>query len=67
MRLACATSHPGQCSCPLVEEAWFGEGEPILREGLSGTGFYVILDGSRPPDRMYSCALKYEVPARVIQ
>ena len=27
------------------EEVWFGEGERILREGLSGTGFYVILDG----------------------
>ena len=27
------------------EEAWFGEGERILREGLTGTGFYVILDG----------------------
>lgn len=27
------------------EEAWFGEGERILREGLTGTGFYVILEG----------------------
>ncbi|MGD0018375.1 MAG: cyclic nucleotide-binding domain-containing protein [Candidatus Limnocylindrales bacterium] len=27
------------------EETWFGEGERILREGLTGTGFYVILDG----------------------
>jgi CRP-like cAMP-binding protein len=27
------------------EEAWFGEGERILREGLTGSGFYVILDG----------------------
>jgi CRP-like cAMP-binding protein len=27
------------------EESWFGEGERILREGLTGTGFYVILDG----------------------
>ncbi len=27
------------------EEVWFAEGERILREGLTGTGFYVILDG----------------------
>lgn len=27
------------------EEAWFGEGERILRQGLTGSGFYVILDG----------------------
>jgi CRP-like cAMP-binding protein len=27
------------------EEVWFGEGERILREGLTGSGFYVILDG----------------------
>ena len=27
------------------EEAWFPEGERILRQGLSGSGFYVILDG----------------------
>ena len=27
------------------EEVWFADGERILREGLSGTGFYVILDG----------------------
>ena len=27
------------------EEAWFGEGERVLREGLTGSGFYVILDG----------------------
>jgi CRP-like cAMP-binding protein len=27
------------------DEVWFGEGERILREGLTGSGFYVILDG----------------------
>ena len=27
------------------EEAWFAQDERILREGLTGTGFYVILDG----------------------
>jgi CRP-like cAMP-binding protein len=27
------------------EESWFGEGERILRQGLTGSGFYVILDG----------------------
>jgi CRP-like cAMP-binding protein len=27
------------------EEVWFGEGERILREGLTGSGFYIILDG----------------------
>jgi CRP-like cAMP-binding protein len=27
------------------EEVWFADGDRILREGLSGTGFYVILDG----------------------
>ena len=27
------------------DEAVFGEGERILRQGLSGSGFYVILDG----------------------
>jgi CRP-like cAMP-binding protein len=27
------------------DETWFGEGDRILREGLHGTGFYVILEG----------------------
>jgi CRP/FNR family cyclic AMP-dependent transcriptional regulator len=27
------------------EEEWFAQDERILREGLTGTGFYVILDG----------------------
>lgn len=27
------------------EEVWFGEGERILRQDLTGSGFYVILDG----------------------
>jgi CRP-like cAMP-binding protein len=29
----------------LFEEVVFGEGERILRQGLTGSGFYVILDG----------------------
>lgn len=28
------------------EEAWFGQGERILRQGVSGSGFYVIVEGS---------------------
>jgi CRP-like cAMP-binding protein len=27
------------------EEGWFGEGERILRQGLTGSGLFVILDG----------------------
>ena len=27
------------------DEAWFGEGERILRQGVSGSNFYVIVDG----------------------
>lgn len=27
------------------EEAWFGEGDRVLRQGLTGSGFYVILEG----------------------
>lgn len=30
----------------VFEEAWFAEGEKILRQGFTGSGFYVILDGS---------------------
>ncbi len=30
----------------VFEEAWFGEGERVLRQGLTGAGFYIILDGS---------------------
>jgi CRP-like cAMP-binding protein len=26
-------------------ERWFGEGERILRRGVSGSGFYVVLEG----------------------
>jgi CRP-like cAMP-binding protein len=29
----------------LFEEVVFGEGEKVLRQGLTGSGFYVILDG----------------------
>ncbi|TMD38680.1 MAG: cyclic nucleotide-binding domain-containing protein [Chloroflexi bacterium] len=28
------------------DEAWFGAGERILRQGVSGSGFYIILEGS---------------------
>lgn len=28
-----------------MEEEWFTAGERVLRQGFSGTGFYVILDG----------------------
>jgi CRP-like cAMP-binding protein len=27
------------------EERWFAEGERILRQGLTGSGFYIILEG----------------------
>jgi CRP-like cAMP-binding protein len=30
----------------LFDEAWFAAGEKILRQGFSGAGFYVILEGS---------------------
>jgi CRP-like cAMP-binding protein len=29
----------------VFEEAWYPAGERILRQGLTGSGFYVILDG----------------------
>jgi CRP-like cAMP-binding protein len=39
-------SHPQlEGAAHAFEEVWFGEGERILREGLTGSGFYVILDG----------------------
>jgi CRP-like cAMP-binding protein len=39
-------SHPQlEAVAQEFEEVWFGEGERILREGLSGSGFYVILEG----------------------
>ncbi len=28
------------------EERWFPDGERVLRQGLTGSGFYVILEGS---------------------
>jgi CRP-like cAMP-binding protein len=28
-----------------MEERYFAEGERILRQGLSGSGFYIVLDG----------------------
>ncbi|HYT14500.1 MAG TPA: cyclic nucleotide-binding domain-containing protein [Candidatus Nitrosopolaris sp.] len=30
----------------LFDEAWFAKDERILRQGFTGSGFYVILDGS---------------------
>ena len=30
----------------MFEEAWYPAGERILRQGLTGSGFYVILDGT---------------------
>ena len=30
----------------LFDEAFFGQGERILRQGVSGSGFYVILEGT---------------------
>lgn len=28
------------------DEEWFGQGQRIIRQGISGSGFYVILDGA---------------------
>ena len=28
-----------------LEEEWYADGQRILREGLSGTGFFVVLEG----------------------
>src|SRR4029077_7068363 len=30
----------------IFDEAWFSEGERILRQGFSGSGLYIILDGA---------------------
>jgi glutaminase len=30
----------------IFDEAWFGKGERILRQGVSGGGFYIILEGT---------------------
>jgi CRP-like cAMP-binding protein len=30
----------------LFDEAFFGQGERILRQGVSGSGFYIILEGT---------------------
>jgi len=30
----------------LFDEAWFSKGERVLRQGVSGSGFYIILEGS---------------------
>jgi len=30
----------------IFDEAWFGQGERVLRQGVSGGGFYVILEGT---------------------
>ena len=30
----------------VFNEQWFGDGEKVLRQGLSGSGLYIIIDGS---------------------
>ena len=30
----------------MFEETWFGEGERILRQGFTGSSFYIILEGT---------------------
>src|SRR5690349_16479985 len=30
----------------VFSEQWFGDGEKVLRQGLSGSGLYIIIDGS---------------------
>jgi CRP-like cAMP-binding protein len=30
----------------IFDEAWFAQGERILRQGVSGSGFYIILEGT---------------------
>ena len=30
----------------IFDEAWFGAGERVLRQGVSGSGFYIILEGT---------------------
>jgi CRP-like cAMP-binding protein len=30
----------------VFEEAWFGEGDRILRQGFTGSSFYIILEGT---------------------
>jgi CRP-like cAMP-binding protein len=34
-----------QAAVHAFEEAWFPEGERILRQGLTGSGFFLILEG----------------------
>jgi CRP-like cAMP-binding protein len=30
----------------IFDEAWFGQGERVLRQGVSGSGLYIILEGT---------------------
>jgi CRP/FNR family cyclic AMP-dependent transcriptional regulator len=30
----------------VFDESWFPDNEPVLRQGFSGTGFYVIVEGA---------------------
>jgi len=30
----------------VLSEQWFAEGEKVLRQGLSGTGLYIVLEGA---------------------
>jgi CRP-like cAMP-binding protein len=34
-----------EAAARIFGEVWYGEGERIIREGLSGTGFFVVLEG----------------------
>jgi len=46
MSLFADLSHPEvEAAARIFTEIWFGEGERIIRQGLSGTGFYVVIDG----------------------
>jgi CRP-like cAMP-binding protein len=35
-----------QAVAHIFEERWYPDGERILRQGLSGSGFYVVIDGA---------------------
>jgi len=39
-------THPElEAAAHTFSEEWFGQGQRILRQGFTGTGFYVIVDG----------------------
>jgi CRP-like cAMP-binding protein len=35
-----------QAVAHIFEERWYPDGERVLRQGLSGSGFYVVIDGA---------------------